>query len=146
MELKPVNVVVSIRIFKLLIVLNGIETEDNKEWHHSLQGLLIVLNGIETRLFTKETPVSLSFNRTKWNWNWTRRLSMRHASPFNRTKWNWNATAGFVCSSHNTLLIVLNGIETNLPFYMKIRSWTFNRTKWNWNSGNEIVIQRRITF
>ena len=52
----------------LLIVLNGIET-----WIEVVESayvcLLIVLNGIETGVLPQAQFGETSFNRTKWNWN-----------------------------------------------------------------------------
>ena len=85
-------------------------------------------------LLLYSSRIPKSFNRTKWNWNDAVPLVVIDRTTFNRTKWNWNKPKWIRVRIISHLLIVLNGIETQLSI-----SWTFhvikafNRTKWNWN-------------
>ena len=55
-------------------------------------------------------------------------------NPFNRTKWNWNEFDSIGMESLSSLLIVLNGIETEYDWNKTQSGYPFNRTKWNWNA------------
>ena len=94
------------------------------------------------------------FNRTKWNWNVFGSFFFFLSVTFNRTKWNWNCFLRPPSSRQTRLLIVLNGIETDIhavrpnpvellivlngietpyPRADAVEQPSFNRTKWNWN-------------
>ena len=94
--------------------------------------LLIVLNGIETEKTTLWCSPKRTFNRTKWNWNSTERFILKSPLPFNRTKWNWNSGV-FV---ENVKVNSFNRTKWNWNRRQRVVEklyLTFNRTKWNWN-------------
>ena len=66
MELKPPTFTKFVYRGRLLIVLNGIETQMMEE-QMRYNTLLIVLNGIETRMEQYFFSKHVTFNRTKWN-------------------------------------------------------------------------------
>ena len=133
MELKYKSPYTHSPLSRLLIVLNGIEIRQASLcglW----AGLLIVLNGIEIAWWPPAGRHTISFNRTKWNWNLTNYGANVWLSPLlivlNGIEiWQIMAQT-FDCPR---LLIVLNGIEIAHGAGASCHPGPFNRTKWNWN-------------
>ena len=76
--------------------------------------ILIVPDGIETR---KNISVLLGewyFNRTRWNWNNSQIKQEPLMQYFNRTRWNWNITFNCQAAGTRRILIVPDGIETDI--------------------------------
>ena len=107
--------------YGLLIVLNGIETALDIILDE-LGPLLIVLNGIETTAMDTLSLESFPFNRTKWNWNSEHYAEKNRSESLlivlNGIETSWRLGQGFL---QGQLLIVLNGIETTVRIRTKRR-------------------------